>query len=193
MSLKIFDGSGSAIDVLSGLRDAAFVPVSATAWKAYLPIGRALRQDAPPEADPAWLASRGIALEALAVLRAVRTGVLPLVRTLQADRGLQSFHFLVHDRTSGVPTTPEDTTSYIDLSLWFSRAVDAREWLPRPWCFVAPRGRERAGSARALLDAQSAWYLSLVEHHRRLGDLDLLRQIRQSLHYFANMTQMQVA
>lgn len=166
-------------------------------WNVFLPIGTALKTDTVAGADTHWLASHGIEGDAFLVLRRVRDDVLPLVRTLEQKRRLASFSFLVHDRTSGVPTTPEDPTAYLHLRLTFTvlqtlRAVRAR--LPAPWVFHTPvKPSSDEAKAHRLLDPQSAWYLSLIEAHRHLPDRELLQTVRQFLHYFANMAQMRIS
>ena len=177
-------------------------------WTACLPIGASLKSAEVPEADLAWLATRGIEGEALSVLRLLRRQVLPLVRKLEKKRGLVGYHFLVHDRTSGVPCPPEDSAAYIQMRLWFKRGVDGEKIFAAPWCYayaidevpaaqIAGDG-ERAidGGAEAswwILNEQAAWYLALIESfYADVDDIVVLKHVRQFLHYFANMAQMRI-
>lgn len=171
--------------------------MKAKIWKAFLPIGASLKAAEAPAADAAWLMSRGIESEALSVLRLIRTEVLPLIRRLEQG-GLDRFSLLVHDRTSGVPTVAEDFAPYIDLTLHFKNATCC---LLDDWCFVKPAERPTAiagidGSvflAEQLICEQSAWYLRVIESYtKNTSDIMLLGQIRQFLHYFANMAQMKI-
>ena len=163
----------------------------ARAWKAFLPISPALKSDEAPDADAAWLLARGIEPEALSLLTCLRCELLPRVRGL--GRKLAGFHFLVHSRAEGVPCPPEDSRAFIDLSLYFKEPTDPREKFDR-WCWVAPRqGDDKIDGAIALLNAQSALHVRLVESYAGARPLDALMQIRQSLHYFANMSQMRIA
>ncbi len=177
-------------------------------WEACLPIGATLKQDEAPDADIAWLMSRGIEGEALSVLRLVRRDVLPLVRSLRRRRLLREFSFLVHDRTSGVPTSAEDATAYIHMRVWLSKNTGGAEVFPKKWCFTRPakeieeiagidRKSLRRGDIRPawrLINEQSEWLLRVVDSCRpQSSDIDVLRQVRQFLHYFANMSQMRIS
>ena len=160
----------------------------ARAWKAFLPIPSLLKTDEAPGIDLLWLASRGIEGEALSVLRCVRYVIQPLV-TGWSD--LADFHFLVHTRAEGVPAPPEDSRAFIDLSLYFKRAVDPRAAL-RDFAWVAPRADEKVTPAIAMLNTQSKMYLELVESGRELSDVDCLKNVCQHLHYWANMSQTRI-
>lgn len=174
-----------------------------TYWNAFLPIGSALKSD-EPGLDPAWAAAMGVDPEALSVLRLVRREVLPLMRDLEKPAGtLRSFSFLVHDRASGVPCPPEDSSPYIHLRLEFYdldvkpsrpwRLADVRRRLPEPWVYVARvKPSKEEIRVQEVLAEQSAWYLRLVERFAAMTDLELLRHVGQTLHYYANMAQMMV-
>jgi hypothetical protein len=178
-------------------------------WSVCLPIGGALKAAEAPDADLTWLATRGIEGEALNVLRLLRRQVLPHVRWLERQQGLVSYHFLVHDRTSGVPCPPEDTTAYIQLRCWFKRPVDGTRLFSAPWCYlraldekpemakIAGVDEEQiSGGVRAawdFLNAQSAWYLRLIgDFDEKVGDAVVLQHVRQFLHFLANMSQMRI-
>lgn len=160
-------------------------------YNAFLPIRTNLRGDATPDADVGRLEARGIDPEALSVLRHVRDDVLSLVRRL---KHLKSFSFLVHDRTSGVPTSAEDASAYVHLRLVFVKDVDAKKLLGDRWAWVS-RVEETKEEAQAheILNPQSAWYLDLVDRYKHLADFDLLMKVRQHFHFFANMAQMRVS
>lgn len=176
-----------------------------TTWNAFLPIGSSLKSDDLPEADVTALQVRGIELDALRVLRCIRQDVLPLVRDLQKKGLLKSFSFLVHDRTSGVPTSPEDREAYIHLRLVFLTSVfrtisgrvrktSPRELLPEKWILLQRVDVSPAeAKAHQVIDPQSAWYLDLVESLGPRSDFEALLQVRQHLHYFANMAQMRIS
>ena len=170
---------------------------SSRVWNAYLPIGSAKVStvDKVEEVTGEWLAARGCTESALAVLRAIRYEVLPLVARWPA--GLTSYSILVHDRMSGVPCSPEDSRAFIHLRLTFKgkERVSRLQKIFRDtsWCFFTPVfPTEAEDKVHLMLDAQSAWYVGLMDANRKLGDLELLQLIRQHLHYFANMAQMRV-
>lgn len=178
-------------------------------WETFLPI--AFPHDLPPDADDAWLVSKGIETIAPAMLRHVRFDVLPFIRTL--DRmgchsnvnRLEWYAFLLHDRASGVPTTEEDKRLYIHLRLRFKRPI---KLTGRPgWYFTRPvvLSAEIAGIDRSTLvdgNIDKAWqligdqavlFMKIIEAHRPdVCNLVLLKQMRQFLHYFANMSQVRV-
>lgn len=168
------------------------MPSRSAVYNTYLPVGASIKSDKPPDADIAWLTSRGIAEEALTVLGLVRRVVLPLVRDLERRKILKSYSFLVHDRTSGVPCPAEDVSSYIHLRLVVTQ-VDVKKFLPKGLIYTT-RVRPSKDEARAheVIDAQAAWYLRLIEREKNLSDVDLLGVVRQNLHYFANMAQMRI-
>lgn len=93
-------------------------------WATFLRIPPPSTSDKVPALDPAWCAARGVNTGAEVVLRLLRDEVVPLVRQLERKHGLKSYHFLVHDRQSGVPTTEDDHGAYIHLRLVFKRAID---------------------------------------------------------------------
>lgn len=169
-----------------------------TYWNAFLPIGEAIKSD-EPGLDPAWAAAMGVDKDALLVLRRVRRDVLPLVRSWQKRGLLKAFSFLVHDRASGVPCPSEDAGAYIhgrfELTGKRAQVKEVASWpeSARQWVYVSrvdPSEEERR--VQAILSAQSAWYMNLVEDAAEMSDVDLLRHVGQHLHFFANMAQMAV-
>ena len=108
---------------------------------------------------------------------------------------------LVHDRESGVPTTEDDSSEYVHLRLALRSGVELtpppgwlmtrRTSLPDtiPGVDCALIGAERAWR---LIGDQSAWLLDLVEALGLANDVATVRNVRQFLHYFANMAQMTV-
>lgn len=162
-------------------------------WNAFLPIRAISKGDDPPDADVTWLMSRGIEGEALSVLRHLRKDVLPIVRKLETNKSLLSYSFLVHDRTSGVPCPAEDHSAYIHLRLVLKNKLSAKRFLSNKWVYVSlVTTTEKERFVHEVLDRQAAWYLSLIERGEKLSDIDLLRDIRQFLHYFSNMSQMRI-
>lgn len=176
---------------------------SSCVWNAYLPIGSASvsTADKVEEVTSDWLAARGCTESALRVLRALRTEVLPVVRSLTRKSFLSAkepaqFSILVHDRSSGVPCPPEDHRAYLHLRLAFeSKVTDkhVRGLLSKNWCYLTPVKPSTAElKVHESLDQQCAWYMSLLVANEKLSDLELLQLIRQHLHYFANMAQMRI-
>lgn len=176
-------------------------------WETFLLISPGTTDEAPA-ADPAYLIAKGMEPEAPQVLRLLRQHVIPAIELLKTEK-LNWYSFLVHNRDSGVPTTEDDKNCYIHLRVRFEDKIDLR--LPLPFCMTRPieLGREVAGVDRKLLAAQpfdpidlvwdligeqSQFLVRVVGLHRDgIDDFELLKQIRQFLHYFSNMTQMRIA
>jgi hypothetical protein len=174
-------------------------------WETFHRIPQPSASDVAPVVDAEWLASRGVYPGAPAVINLIRGAVLPLVRELERKRGLARCVFLVHDKDSGVPTTPDDQGQYLHLRLVFKRPT---RFAPSGgWCMTRPMiegveiggiNREilRGGDVSAawdLIGRQSAWVLDLIEAHEPGADpAAMVKQARQFLHYFANMLQTKV-
>ena len=183
-------------------------PLRAHTWKAYYPVGP-LRARVSKK-DVAFFAARGVdrksLVGAIAVLRCLRRRVFPYIHEMLGRRGewkLFAFSFLVHDRASGVPASKGDDQSYIDFTLLFLGDV-GQNAIPRTFCFVRPaevldnvagvnlkRMRGGAVQFQKILSAQSAWYRMLLESYDAwMSDVELLKQVGQYLHYFANISQL---
>ena len=161
-------------------------------WNAFLPIGKARAAD-EPGLDPMWAASMGIDIDALQVLRRVRRVAIPTVRKLERGGLLVGFSLLIHDRASGVPCPPEDDSAYVHLQLAFRGKFDVRRALPAEWVYIRQVDlNEQEVAVQEAIAQQSAWYLQLVEAGADLSDVDLLRHVGQTLHFYANMAQMMV-
>lgn len=175
---------------------------SACAWESFWPLPDPLHADRAPELDATWLAARGIDPGAPLVLRCLRDEVLPLVRRMERAGTLAWYSFLVHGHASGVPTAPDDRRAFIHLRLVTRRG--AAPQMPAGWLYTRqqPLSPQIAGvqtsalstrsadAAWRLIGAQSEWVLALIEQHEGADVLDLLRNTRQFLHFFVNMTQM---
>lgn len=177
-------------------------------WETFLRVPPQQAQDAAPCVDEAWMAAKGVGLDAPAIVCLMRSDVLPLIRNLE-KRGLVGWYcFLIHDGASGVPCAPDDKALYVHLRLSIPTRLlrMVRELIPKPWVLhrrwiVSPEiaGIEpmmlEGGIERAwrLLGAQSAWYLDFLEAHPDADTLALIKHARQFLHFFANMAQVRVA
>ncbi|MES2179828.1 MAG: hypothetical protein V4550_18350 [Gemmatimonadota bacterium] len=173
-------------------------------WVTFLRVPEPSTTDKVPALEPAWCQARGINPAAPVVIRLLRNEVLPLVRYLERKRGLVGYHFLVHDRQSGVPTTEDDRGAYIHLRLVFKKAINLKVASNFGMTRPATTGQTEIGgvdlslipgglkTANQLLNAQSAWVLAFIEAHAWKDDADMVRQTRQYLHFFANMLQINV-
>lgn len=174
-------------------------------WTTCLKIPSDSTSDTAPALDPGWCQAKGINPCAPRVARLLKDKVVTLIRALRSIRGFEAFHFLVHDRESGVPTTPDDHAAYIHLRLFFMKptSLPVERLEAEGFVFTQPieveqktmagvdLGRISGGldTATQLLNAQSAWVLDFIAAHEWTDDAEIVRQTRQYLHYFANMLQ----
>lgn len=140
------------------------------------------------------------------MLRLLRDEVVPLIRSLKR-LGLASYHFLIHDRHSGVPVATDG--SYIHLRLSFKKPqvldVGGKFEMTRPvdtttqatvsgidgTLLVGKDPQARMKTFTRLLELQSEWALALIEAHNWKDDADMVRQVLQFGHFLSNMLQMQ--
>jgi len=180
-------------------------------WETFLPIEpyASSKKDAAPACDLAWMMAKGIEAESPALLVQLRDEVLPLVKRLSPY--LEWYSFLVHDYASGVPTTADDKRCFIHLRFKM-RKFRRREVVPhvpfmmsKSWVLTrqVELSRSIAGVDPKVLDVdrawaelgkQSEWFLNFIEcMDKRADGYQLVRHVRQYLHFFANMAQMRVA
>ena len=170
-------------------------------WKAYLPVASSQKPPRILKADYQWFLTRGITPKnlraAIAVLRRIRTDVLPLIRRLQVVHGLIGFSLLIH-------ASPNSKKAHIDLTLMFEKRVNVRRLFSAEWCHVKPAPpttniagiqqdalRHGVMTAALLLSQQSDWYLRLIESHTdTTNDIDVLKNVGQFLHFYANISQL---
>jgi hypothetical protein len=141
-------------------------------------------------------------------IQVLKQKVKPLIEELVQTQKIRWYCFLIHDRNSGVPTTPDDDAPYWHLRLDHSLHIHLDELtrsLPSH-CVMTRKiefGEEIGGINKSLLKdgrimevwriigEQSEWMLRMLDIHTGEGE-PLRRQVSQFLHYFANMSQMQV-
>lgn len=173
-------------------------------WETFLPVPALILTDAAPVADAAWLTCRGVEPESPSILLCLRDHVLPLVRKFESHHALTWYSFLIHDRSSGVPTADDDRCLYVHLRLCVPDLnVDLAAVLPPEWAMTRrTKLGAIAGVEPAVLDAeqawqiigqQSAWLLALLESMPSADGLQLVAHVRQFLHFSANACQMRVA
>lgn len=138
----------------------------------------------------------------------VRFQIHPLVSELRDVGIIEWYAFLVHDRFSGVPTTPDDDGLYYHVTLGLAAGVEPERLLYAlpAWCVMTRKmavtmeiqGIDRSAlrgdaieEAWRIIGAQSEWFLDLLDAHKPDREVDY-RQVAQFLHYFANMAQLRV-
>jgi hypothetical protein len=173
--------------------------MTTTAWETFLRIDRQATSDNPPVADAEWLRSKAIEPGAPIVLGHLRRDVLPFVRELEREGTLEWYSFLVHGYRSGVPTTPEDASSYVHLRF---RSSGAQHLTPPGWLWtrncelgeIAGLSAIDTAQAWRLIGEQSKLFLDfLAQYGPEVDDLVVLKELRQFMHFFANMSQMVVS
>jgi hypothetical protein len=134
----------------------------------------------------------------------LRFQVAPLVTTLRKQGHIGWYSFLVHDRTSGVPTTEGDHDCFIHLCLelvgpaTLDHVVAA---LPRACLFTRVHGQVSPESiypadassfcepqlpkAWALIGATSEWTLDFLASHQSNRPIPI-QNVAQFLHYLGN-------
>jgi hypothetical protein len=175
--------------------------ISVKCIETFLRIESQLLSDAAPEADAGWLQSRGIEPESLEVVRLVRRYVVPLVQPM----GLR-YVLLIHGAQSGVPTSTDDPHAYLHLRIFVTpHASKIAKRIKAPWTMTRTTAlsNDMAGVSTDALPAvaawhrlseQSRWFVDFIAaHDDSVSDLQVVKHLRQFLHFFANMAQMRVA
>jgi len=134
----------------------------------------------------------------------IRSKIHPLISRLKNEGIIGWYHFLVHDRRSGVPTSEDDASLYFHLRFEFGGA-DPSKVLPDYCVMTRKTGRiesitgidksllkeERIEEAWRVIGEQSEWAIDLLNTYKE--DVQIpLSQIMQFLHYFFNMMQLGV-
>lgn len=178
-------------------------PVLDRMWETFLRVGEKRPEDVE-SASAAVVrdAEDNDLAAALAVLRALREHVLPLIRRLEERGVIDWYSFLVHGQEC-VPT--EDVSGvYIHLRLSLTSDFNTNTLtLPEPWCMTRRMtGVDMGGvavdkllgglrQAWKLHGEQATWLFEFLEQHE--DEPATLYQLGQYLHYLSNMTQMRVA
>lgn len=134
----------------------------------------------------------------------LRTKVSPLVKNLKGSKLISWYSFLLHNRASGVPSTPDDVGLYIHLRVElapFIQENQVRKALP-DYCQMTrimpgPHPHPISGldasfmkdgdiaQAWKVLGESSEWVLSMLDAHAPDQDLPL-QHLAQFLHFIGN-------
>jgi len=141
----------------------------------------------------------------------LRHDLSPLISRLK-DYGIIDWYcFLIHDRASGVPTTNDDANPYFHIRFALREGVDPETLLsslPKYCVMTRQIKREWVDSilgidktllkngeieeAWRIIGEQSEWLLNMLNIYGEDTEMPL-QQIAQFLHFYANMTQLQVS
>jgi len=140
----------------------------------------------------------------------IRSKIYPMISHLKDNEIINWYCFLIHDRNSGVPTSENDKNPYFHIRFTLKKDVEPDKFLSclPDYCVMTRKIRREhvesiAGINKSVLKneeieevwriigAQSEWLLGMLNIHKE--DIDIPpQQIAQFLHFYANMTQLQV-
>jgi hypothetical protein len=143
-------------------------------------------------------------IEAGEHIEKMRTMIYPLLTRLMEDGVINWYGFLIHDKDSGVPTTPDDPNPYLHIRVSLTKDIGLsglKQLLPAH-CVLTRKDlnvRKIAEIDTSLLinndiaeawrvfGEQSEWLLSMINAHK--ADAHIFPgQVDQFLHYFKAMT-----
>lgn len=144
-----------------------------------------------------------------ALYNTIRSKIYPMISGLKDNDMINWYCFLIHDRNSGVPTSKDDSNPYFHIRFTLKKNVDPDEFLDSlpNYCVMTRHIERRLESitginksiikneeiekAWRIIGEQSEWLLNLLNIHKENVDIPP-QQIAQFLHFYANMTQLQV-
>ena len=134
----------------------------------------------------------------------IRFQIIPLISQLKDKGHVQWYHFLVHNRESGVPTSDDDKNAYFHIRFEFEGA-DPIRILP-DYCVMTQKTRqlenitgieksllknEEIEEAWRIIGEQSEWLINMLSIYKEDRDIPPI-QTMQYLHYYFNMMQLGV-
>ena len=134
----------------------------------------------------------------------IRSQIIPLISELKDRGSVRWYHFVIHNRESGVPTSQNDKNAYFHIRFEFE-GTDPSGILPNRCVMTRKTGRIEniTGIDKALLKdgeieeawriigEQSEWVTSMLSIYKEGVDIPTI-QIVQFLHYYFNMMQLAV-
>jgi len=170
-------------------------------------IGKTMQK---PELNQMWEAFVKIGMPPISlhqIITTIRTRIHPMVSDSH-NSIVEWYCFLIHDRTSGVPTTQDDKNAYFHIRFTVKKSIsikdekDMNTHLPE-YC---EKSMTRRCSSTASIDGieksilkdgdiaeswriigeQSAWVLSMLNGHKENAQIPV-NQLVQFMHYYLNM------
>jgi hypothetical protein len=140
-------------------------------------------------------------------INVIRKRISPLFSRLEKEGVINWYCFLIHDRNTGVPTSPDDNNLYFHIRFSLVKNVDPNDFLPS-YCVLTRKTQvawveaitgidksllknEEIEEAWRILGEQSEWVSKMLEIFKEDRDIPL-SDIGQFLHFFANMTQLRI-
>lgn len=142
----------------------------------------------------------------------IRFRISPLILHLKNNGIINWYCFLIHDRNSGVPTTPDDKSAYFHVRMAIKKTgeFDTTKYIP-DYCVMTRRidrklvehisitpeiifdtsllKHEGIEEIWRIIGEQSAWLLETLNAYKEDIDIPPLH-ITEFLHYYSNMTQL---
>jgi len=137
----------------------------------------------------------------------IRSKICPMISGLIDNDVISWYCFLIHDRNSGVPTSKDDNNAYFHIRFSLKKSVNPEDFLAE-YCLMTRKIRpewvasisginksllknEEIEEAWRIIGEQSEWLINMLNIHKE--DVDISpQQIAQFLHFYANMTQLQI-
>lgn len=142
----------------------------------------------------------------------IRFQIHPVISDLRQKKIIDWYCFLIHNRESGVPTTKDDNNAYWHIRFELKQDMNPKDFLPK-YCVMTRKVKlewvadisitktevmdkslfknGKIEEAWRIIGEQSEWLLNLLDIYKE--DVKITpKQILPFLHYYANMTQLQV-
>jgi len=139
----------------------------------------------------------------------IRTKIYPMISRLKDNDLINWYCLLIHDRGSGVPTSADDMNAYFHIRFALKKDANPDKFvasLPE-YCNMTRRiegghqfitgidksiiKNEDITEAWRIIGEQSEWFLEMLNIHKENSTVPP-QQVAQFLHFFANMTQLQI-
>lgn len=163
-----------------------------------------------PELDQMWETFVRIGMPPISlhqIIATIRTRIHPIVSDSH-DNVVNWYCFLIHDRTSGVPTTEDDKNAYFHIRFTVKKNIiikdeeDMNMHLPE-YCeksmtrrcssIANIEGIEKSilkdgdiAESWRIIGEQSAWVLNMLNGHKENAQIPV-NQLVQFMHYYLNM------
>lgn len=142
----------------------------------------------------------------------IRTMLYPTILDLRQKEIIDWYCFLIHNRKGGVPTTEDDDNAYFHIRFSLKKNINPKDVLP-DYCVMTRKVKpkavadiwisqtevmdkskirdEKIEKAWRIIGEQSEWFLNLLDIYKEDARITP-KQVSPFLHYFANMTQLEV-
>jgi hypothetical protein len=143
-------------------------------------------------------------------IETIRKRLAPMIDRLVNSRIIDWYCFLIHDKTSGVPTNPNDEDAYfhVRLGLQTDSTPDMLLTSLPDYCTMTRPieaawvanilgidktllKNENIAEAWKIIGEQSEWLLKMLNSHKKEANI-FPTQMAQFLHYLSNMTQLRM-